>query len=87
MQGGQSDPPVLAVRASEGISPAEAPSAKAEACPRCETNGRNQHGGASGREKAATFEVLGQLPLEVVGEAPAVFGDEALGLLLDAALI
>jgi hypothetical protein len=31
--------------------------------------------------------VLGQLSLEVVGEAPAVFGDEALGLLLDAALI
>jgi hypothetical protein len=31
--------------------------------------------------------VLGQLSLEVVGEAPAVLGDEALGLLLDAALM
>ena len=31
--------------------------------------------------------MLGQLSLEVVGEAPAVLGDEALGLLLDAALI
>jgi hypothetical protein len=39
------------------------------------------------RGKAATGEVLGQLSLEVVGEAPAVVGDEALGLLLDAALI
>jgi len=39
------------------------------------------------RGKAATGEVLGQLSLEVVGEAPAVAGDEALGLLLDAALI
>jgi hypothetical protein len=41
----------------------------------------------STREKAATFEVLGQLSLEVVGEAPAVVGDEAPGLLLDAALM
>jgi hypothetical protein len=31
--------------------------------------------------------VLGQLSLEVVGEAPAVVGDEALGLFVDAALM
>jgi hypothetical protein len=31
--------------------------------------------------------VLAQLSLEVVGDAPAVLGDEALGLLVDAALM
>lgn len=35
----------------------------------------------------AAQEVRGQLSLEVVGEAPAVVGDEAPGLLLDAALM
>ena len=36
--------------------------------------------------KAAAAEVLGQLPLEVVGDTSAALGDEAPGLLLDAAL-
>ena len=37
--------------------------------------------------KAAAVEVLAQLPLDVVGQAGAMSGDEAPGLLLDMALV
>ena len=38
-------------------------------------------------QEAAAIEMLGQLPLDVVGEPCAVLGDEASGLALDAALL
>ena len=37
-------------------------------------------------QKAAAVEMLGQLPLDVVGEPPAVLGDEAASLALNTAL-